>query len=868
MSQGFFPKHIEQTLTEKNFEVPKTGPLCGQCGLYKHCQSPKMEYSGEGRKKCLIIAEAPGPDEDQQGTQLVGEVGQSYRVTLKKFGLDLDKDFWKINAVNCFPGRGEDGKIKEPSRTHLKCCKPHVQETIEKLQPNFIWLLGGKAVEAFYMDYFEPKKLKISVWRGLKVSDPTTKAWIFPQFHPSYPKRDPKNENLKSCYERDLQFAVESLTEPPPTFIDYSKQVECLYNFHDVITLLNRVLESDPNGFFFDYETTGIKPYAPGHKVASISFQHQSDSNAYSFPYQYRSHFSRKEQIEIKKRWRKILIDPKFKKKAHGLKFEEEWSRRIFGTSVINWCYSSMEGAHVLDNRKNHTSLNMQAYTRLGVLPYDKHVKPYLQSKGGALAFNRVDECDLRDLLHYGGMDSRVGLEVARSQIKEFEERGGRLWEAYQFLHRGLLEFADMQENGICIDEEYYKKGLEGQTDELIEIKKRLIEGREARKFKEKTGKILDIDSPKDLGTLFYEVLGATPIYTDKGNYCVDKEAVEKLKLPFTESLIRYRKLSKSAGTYFTQFLRLCANGKIHPTFDLHIPKSFRGSSSDPNFQNVPLRDPEIGRLCRLGIVPSPGNRLLEWDYKQIEVCVAACESKDPNLIYYVTHPESDMHRDNAVDLFKLPPEEITDNIRYGTKSEWTFAQFYGSYFVECARNLWELLINERTASGVPLKDHLRKHNMSYLESFTDHCKEVEDKFWNKRFPDYKQWKDDINKFYQKHGYIESKMGFKFKGLMSRNEATNYPIQGTAFHCLLWTIIKVGEVRREEDWKTLSIGQIHDAGVEDLVPDEQDHVIETINRVGTKDIRERFDWIIVPLKINFEVSKVGGNWWEKEKLAA
>ena len=76
---------------------------CLECGLFKTCKSPKMPVTGEGRKKCLIIAEAPGEEEDFQNTQLVGRAGSLLRGRLEERGLDLDLDFWKTNALACRP---------------------------------------------------------------------------------------------------------------------------------------------------------------------------------------------------------------------------------------------------------------------------------------------------------------------------------------------------------------------------------------------------------------------------------------------------------------------------------------------------------------------------------------------------------------------------------------------------------------------------------------------------------------------------------------------------------------------------------------------------------------------------------------------
>ena len=93
-----------------------------------------------------------------------------------------------------------------------------------------------------------------------------------------------------------------------------------------------------------------------------------------------------------------------------------------------------------------------------------------------------------------------------------------------------------------------------------------------------------------------------------------------------------------------------------------------------------------------------------------------------------------------------------------------------------------------------------------------------EDDFWNRRFKVYNRWKDKWWEGYQKNGYVSMYTGFRCSGIMRRNECINIPIQGSAFHCLLWSFIQVDKISREQNWKSRLIGQIHDAMVLDVHP--------------------------------------------------
>jgi len=863
-TRGFFTEEQIEKGTQRYVDLDDTGPHCKDCGLFKHVKSPRMKYTGEGQLKVLAIGEAPGGEEDQLGKQFVKHAqagGYLWReLSLNK--IDLDRDFWKVNAVNCRPmTSGRFGRVRNrtPEKAELRYCRPIVEQTIRDLQPRFILLMGAKAVESFYLDQF--KESAISRWRGLAIPDQKYKCWILPLFHPSYITRDKDNANLTSQYSRDVTNAVEiirSAKDFQP--VDYNSKVECLFNYQDVISLLDMILRRNPERLSFDYETTGLKPFRPGHKIVSMSLCF-SDRKAYSFPLQYRNHWNRQEYVQIKRRVRKVLRHHDISKEAHNMKFEDVWTSEIMGVEVENWGWDSMIAAHIIDNRQKFSGLKFQTYINFGFYPYDKPVQQYIKG----FPFNKMEQCPLDDLLHYNALDSLFGFMLRPIQKRQIEERG--LTYPYDFFHEGAIALADIEKRGVCTDEEYYNKQSNdegtGVIDrKIIDLLKVTKFGEDAQKFKEATGKELDIESPKDLGHLLYDILKYPPIRTEKGNYSVDEKALNKIDLPFVKDLLALRKMIKVKGTYLAQFKRFSYNGVMHPSYDLTIPKSYRGSSSDPNFQNIPKRDKFSMNTCRKGIIPRKGHGLLSSDFSGIEVAISACYNKDPELIKYITDPKTDMHRDAASDIWKLPQQEVTKEIRYSGKNGWVFPQFYGSYYKNCAPDLWDNYLDLETASGITLEKHMAKQGIKTVVDFINHCKEVEDKFWGKRFRVYKKWKDAINEEYRKKGYISTYLGFQFVGYMTRNECTNYQTQGTAFHMLLWTLIEVEKIAVEENWLSYIIGQIHDDMIHDYEPKELDHIIETINYIGTVKIKEMFPWISVPLEIEHEISGIDGNWAE------
>ncbi len=292
-------------------------------------------------------------------------------------------------------------------------------------------------------------------------------------------------------------------------------------------------------------------------------------------------------------------------------------------------------------------------------------------------------------------------------------------------------------------------------------------------------------------------------------------------------------------------------------------------SSSEPNFQNVPVRNEEAKRYARSGIIPSKGFKILDFDYAAIEVRMGACYTLDPVLIAYINDPSTDMHRDTTSDIFKLPAKKVTKDLRFYIKNGFVFPEWYGSYYKTCAKNIWASCSNLLTGDGISVYEHLKNEGViaergNPVDSFTNHLKKVEEKYW-KKFKVFKEWQENWYKNYEKTGVVELLTGFRCSGYMGRNELINYPFQGTAFHCLLWSLIQINAYFCENKMESKVIAQIHDNGIIDCCPDEQKEVKEICTQIATKDIRDHFKWINVPLEVEWESGKINESWYSKNE---
>lgn len=847
---------------------------CGKCKLFKKVKSPNMEVGGDGRLKCLIIAEAPGEEEDEKGTQLVGKAGNLLFKKLRIRGLNLHSDFWKINSVNCRPfDKTEKGtKNVKPTKTQIKCCKPKVDKAIKDFQPNVIWLMGGDAVESFYGGRFS--RVGITRWRGYMIPDYSVNAWIVPMYHPSYMLRNEKNLNLEVIYDSDIDLGIKAIKTPLSPQIDFKKAVNRLTSFDDITALLRRAAGGEWGHIFFDYETTGLKPENRGHRIASCSFA-VSPEEAYSFPIQYKGLFTPNQEAEIIGLWGQTLSNPNIQKSGQNIKFEERWSRRIIKTRVMNWLWCTMTATHILDSRSDISGLKFQIYRRWGLEGYNKLVDKYLAPAEGK-EFNTIDECPLEDLLLYGGIDSAGGYKLLEAQFEEFENSKpgtlGNLSDAYDLFHDGLGAFADLEEEGICSNLGYYESKSEELSKRITSLTSSLMLSEEAILFRQKEGKDINLNSHPDISKLVFTHLQyPAVILTGTNKPSTSEEALEQVKLPFVKKLIQLRKLEKLHGTYVAQFIRETGeDGKIHAFINLHTARTHRSSISNPSIQNIPVRDELAKKTCRVGIEPSKGNMLVEIDFGSIEVKGAACYTHDKNLIKYINNPSTCMHRDQGAFLWMLEKDQMTKDIRFYAKNQFVFPEFYGSYWKSCAKNLWKECIDLLTADNVRLGQHIlnvgiARSRESAFADFEKHVQKCERQFWG-RFPEFKEWQNSVVKFHAKHGYVELLTGFRRSGFLSRNEIFNTPIQGAAFHMLLWSLIQLNKIARKDQWRSKIISQIHDSILIDMYPKELNNVIRIAKQIMTEDIREHWKWIIVPLTVEVEATPVDGNWYEKAEI--
>ena len=271
-------------------------------------------------------------------------------------------------------------------------------------------------------------------------------------------------------------------------------------------------------------------------------------------------------------------------------------------------------------------------------------------------------------------------------------------------------------------------------------------------------------------------------------------------------------------------------NDLLHPDFLLHVARSFRSSSKDPNVQNVMNHSEHSGELRRC-IIPKL-DLFLDPDYSGMEVRIIASLSGDRNLMNDLEQG-IDLHRYWAARIYETTQSCVTDEQRFEAKNQFVFPNFYGASW---RRTIMALGFSERKARD--------------MSSF----------FWS-RYQDVRAWQSKMVLDYQKTGYTELASGFRRHGPLDILQIGNTPVQGTAFHVLLENTIELWNEMRRREMRSHLISETHDSLVIDTDADECEEIV----MMGTEILHRLPKWLPNPveLKVDWEI---GSDWGSMEKL--
>jgi uracil-DNA glycosylase family 4 len=410
--KGFF---LNAETQSNDLKQAKQKFSCYSCGLYKgEIKYPKMQPTGGFAKGILNIGEFTNAQDDAAGKPFQGKEKLIYEV-YKELGIDLEEDCLNVNAVMCHSYDKKSGKVRVPSEHEISCCRINIIRVIEQYKPSVIVLFGKIALNSVMTNLWSDSINSVDTWRGFIIPDQKYKCWITTVFSPSYVRSTmEKNPVVLNVWKQDLRDMLNVLKyERFPVYKE--PKISIIKDLSVLSTIPNH------STIAFDYETTGLKPHAEGHRIVCASVA-TSEDEVYVFEMP-KSKQKREPFIEL-------LKNPYIQKMAHNIKFEDSWTIVRLKTRIKNWYWCSMQAAHVLDNRTGITGLKFQTYINFGVSGYNDVVKPHLQSEDAknANSLNKMVEyiatpVGKRETLHYCALDSIFEYRLAMKQMKTIEDR-------------------------------------------------------------------------------------------------------------------------------------------------------------------------------------------------------------------------------------------------------------------------------------------------------------------------------------------------------------------------------------------------------------------------------------------------------------
>lgn len=845
-------KKVKRTSTKEKKPIKKEytqEELCEKCNAFSSCISPKMTYRGKGNQKILIILNEPTEQDDEQNKIFSGLLFKVLNMKFHALGFDIEQDCWVTYGIRCFNKR-----CKTTTDQKLKFCRNNLHTLIKELQPKKIVTFGVKALKSLIGHKESIKQNDLNPWLGWEIPDQEFKCFVYPLMELDFlvqEKKDAVQDKFLNVYLQNILRPAKKFKELVPK-VNILKEEEIIKEIQKDISLKDIIA--------LDIETSGLKPHKEGHFIYSISITRR-DLYTYSF-------LITEKLIPYLK---KLLEDENIGKIIQNVQFEYKWCKEIFNIVIKNIIADTQLISHVLQNKSYITGLKFQTYVNFGIHDYSKEIEKFIVPKEkGGYEFNTIKKAPVEDLLTYNGYDTFFTMALYLKQLTQLDDH---LKKGHAFFLEGCIELAQLE--GIRFDKCKSEINYQKLTNEINDLHDKIMSCKEVNKLENKEN--FNYESDQQLGDLLFYRCNWKPIgYTGKGKPSVAKDYLQQYNKKFTNLILRKRKLLKARDTYLQQFTREAVQKEnsyyIFPFFSLNNVTSYRSASQAPNFQNIPSRDNEVKVLTRSCLIPRRGHKILEIDGKAMEVTTSCLYHKDPVMSEYVS-TGGDMHKDVAVQLFLMQADNPIfkeDKLRYKTKNGFVFPSFYGSTarifskehkeqgYGDITGNIWAEL-------GNITKDHLANNGIKTIFDFQNHVEEIERHFWGVRFKVYQQWKYDIWNFYKENGYIELKTGFRCNSIMSFNEVCNYPIQGTAFHILLRFLIKMNQFLRKEKFNSVIVGQIHDSLVMDIDPAEWNILKTTIHKL-LAEIRKEWDWIIVPITIEAEMTGIDEPWYKKQEI--
>ena len=587
-------------------------------------------------------------------------------------------------------------------------------------------------------------------------------------------------EQLAETAEADLFSAVPEVKTAQTIAHDY-RLVQTADELREVVAEVGRYAE-----FCFDTETTGFDIF--NDRIVGLSLAVEPHKAWYVPFYE----ATKSEYVAILK---PLFEDEQLAKIGQNIKFDYMVLKQL-GIEVKGRLLDTMILHYLLDPESRH-NMNALAERYLNYHPIEIET---LIGRGAKQL--TMDMVGVERVCEYAAEDADITLQLKQVLYPEVVKMG--VEKLYHEVEEPMIRvLADIEMAGVRID-------TEALADYAVELNEKLAE-LEAAVRQEAEEPTLNINSPRQLGEVLFGKLRITdkPKMTKTKQFCTDEEYLQGFasKHRIVALVLEYRGVKKLLSTYVEALPQLVnrKTGRIHTSFNQAVTATGRLSSTNPNLQNIPVRD-ALGKRIRKAFIPSDEEHLLlAVDYSQVELRLMAHLSGDESLIAAFAHGE-DIHAATAARLFGKTIEEVSSEERRRAKTA-NFGIIYGISAFGLSQRL-----------EIPRKE----------------AKELIDGYF-RSYPKVQEYMERVVAEAREKGYVETIFGRRryLNDILSRNavargvaerNAVNAPIQGSAADIMKMAMVEVHRRFREEGIRSQVILQVHDELVIDLLRTEEEQV--------------------------------------------
>ena len=553
--------------------------------------------------------------------------------------------------------------------------------------------------------------------------------------------------------------------------------------------LLQKILTKE--FFSLDTETTGTDPITA--ELVGMSFAY-TENQAFYVPVP----AEREEAQKIVNLFKPVFENPKTLKVGQNIKYDMLVLSN-YGVEIGGPMFDTMIAHYVLQPELRH---GMDYLAEI----YLKYETIKIEELIGAKGKNQKNMRDLppSDVYKYACEDADVTLKLKHVLEKELETSNAKpLFEEIEMPLVPVLAY--MERNGVRIDTDALKETSKHFTARMNQIE---------AEVHQLAGVEFNIASPKQVGEVLFDRLKIVDKAkkTKTGQYVTSEEVLESLrgKHEIVGKILEHRGLKKLLGTYIDALPQLINphTGRIHTSFNQTVTATGRLSSSNPNLQNIPIRN-EDGKEIRKAFIPDDGCEFFSADYSQIELRIMAHLSGDPHMIEAFQKGQ-DIHAATAAKIYKIDLSQVTREQRSKAKTA-NFGIIYGISVFGLAERL----------------------NVDRKEA-----KELIDGYFQ-NYPHVKEYMDESIRSAREKGYIETIFKRRrylpdinshnavVRGYAERN-AINAPIQGSAADIIKVAMIRIYRRFKEEGLQSKMILQVHDELNFSVVPSEREKIEQIV----------------------------------------